>query len=368
MALPKDTYRKLRAQIGQYESTTGRKVSPQTLQAMLEAELRVSSDRSTQAAELELRTKSTNQTLDIQRQQVENEKRAATIGGITGTVGSGAQLYMMNKYINKMPSTGTPTTETPGVVDTAKGAYDRVSSYLTGKPTAGVGIGVGGTIASGGYAAGEGAALSSSVLSSGGYAAGEGAATAGMVTTAAPTITGAVSTVAPYVPVAGWSALAGKVGGGIAERSQFIQNITPWGGKATERAMGGVLSGAAVGTAIMPGIGTAIGAVAGWLGSMSIICGELERQEYLSHDIVVLDAIYRKKYLDDKTYEGYLKWAKYVVWLMQKSKIATFVMAPIWKSWAYEMAHQVKPTVKGSYFGKFMVKITIAFSKLLGGK
>lgn len=100
----------------------------------------------------------------------------------------------------------------------------------------------------------------------------------------------------------------------------------------------------------------------------SIICTELCEQGYISKNIVDLDGQHRVQYIDDATYRGYVMWAKYVVKLMKRSKTFTWIIAPLGKAWAYEMASRMDSSIKGSLLGKIEMMIGAPICKWLGGK
>ena len=89
---------------------------------------------------------------------------------------------------------------------------------------------------------------------------------------------------------------------------------------------------------------------------ISVICSELCRQGLLHRNVLKADGEYRRLYIDDETYYGYLSLAEPVVRLMQRSKIFTIIIKPIAVAFAYETASRVDENIKGSLFGKFILE------------
>lgn len=210
------------------------------------------------------------------------------------------------------------------------------------------------------------------------FSTGGGAGTAGA--TSAPTAgaagaeAGAGAGAGAYLGSAGAGYAAGSIVGKTFAKSETLTDITPWGGEKTEGAIAGaaaggaaagLLAGAGWGAAGGP-VGIAIGAIAGAVGGGSIICTELYYQGYLSKRVLILDGEHRLKNIDNDTYNGYVKWAKYIVSAMKKSKTVTKIVAPIGRAWAYEMAHRMDSRIPGSVFGKVLMKIGVPICRLIG--
>lgn len=147
MALNRNLFRNIRSQMNQYEATTGRKVSQQTMQAMLEAELAAQYARASEDARFELSKKEQErlEKSDVERlaldkrrleaeqglarerinleresgqkteerlsEQIKAEKRAAAISGATQLASTGFQGYSAYKWWTA-PKPGTPGTGT----------------------------------------------------------------------------------------------------------------------------------------------------------------------------------------------------------------------------------------------------------------
>lgn len=186
----------------------------------------------------------------------------------------------------------------------------------------------------------------------------------------------AVGTATPGIlGIAGQVALPAAVGslaGSWLGSQPSFQEITPWGGKKTEKMMGGALGGAAAGAAygsIVPGVGTVIGGVIGgvigFITGGSVICSELHRQGYITAEELELDFLYRVN-IDNETYTGYMSWAPKLVELMQRSGIITQLVRPFGVGWAKEMSHRLEPERKGNLIGKLLLKFGVPICRFIG--
>jgi hypothetical protein len=211
------------------------------------------------------------------------------------------------------------------------------------------------------------------------------AGTAGAGTAPAVTGTTAGTTAAPSVATGGSAAggaatttLGAVAGfGAVAAGGAAIANKLYHPGKPggqTEQATGaagGAAAGALYGS-VIPGIGTLVGGLVGGIvgaaSSASVICHELTVQGYLDPYVDYLDGEYRKQYIDDATYAGYIKWAPTVVGWMQKSKIVTQIARPFGVGWAHHMAHQLDDNVRDSKLGWLLLKVGAPICKVIGGE
>jgi hypothetical protein len=112
------------------------------------------------------------------------------------------------------------------------------------------------------------------------------------------------------------------------------------------QGIGGAAAGAYYGFAAGGGpIGAVVGGIIGlgssFIDDVSIICSELNKQGLLSNELLRLDELYRKLYIEDNVYNGYLVLAKPVVRLMKRSKLFTLVIKPFVTCWAEEMASKI---------------------------
>ena len=170
--------------------------------------------------------------------------------------------------------------------------------------------------------------------------------------------TGALAAIGPYAATAGAGFVAGKIGGAIAP------HLLPFGGKTGERVerdIGGTAAGAGagalIGSAIIPGPGTAIGAViggvAGLLGAESVIatatCG---------HDSpeVALAQQYRRRSVGRLTYAGYRRWGDPIArWLTRyprwKPVIKRMLVRPACRYFTARLAGDRAPLWLRLYIG-----------------
>jgi len=117
--------------------------------------------------------------------------------------------------------------------------------------------------------------------------------------------------------------------------------------------------------------GQAAAAAAGKRGLMSeltVICTELYVQGYLPKDVLRADREFGKliRKWDPVVFEGYLTWARPVVYLMTKSKIFSWLMSLIFVPWANDMAFQMGMDGKRSKFGEMVMRVGYPFSKMVG--
>ena len=332
------------SKVENWMARTGRRPTSEIIRGLAEADLAAQSDRINETGRMELSAKE----LSLKEDGLKANARAATMSGVIQTATAIPQTYLAYKAYTG----GTTGAQTGG--------------YLA---RAGTALGFGSQAA----AQGSGAAMGSA------YGAGPIGATfahPATVSTATGGTSAALSAVAPYAGVAGAGFVAGHVGGGVMERSDTLQKLTPWGGDATEGKMGGVAAGAATGAAIgsvvipIPGVGTVIGGIiggiAGFAGASSVICTELYRQKRITKKMLYLSAMYKQQYVDDATYAGYLTWATPLVKVMQASKLISFVMVPFWTTWAQEMSHIMDNKYKRSILGKIIIKIGTPISRFIG--
>lgn len=400
-ATSKNMLRKLNQYISSYEATKGRKPSPQLVQSFLEAELESQYARAGQDRALGLQEKE----LGLRESERKDAASAAKMSGAVQVASLGAQGYLGYKYLTK-PSPGTggtpsvapnsapqvsgssmaPTTErapsVTGQVAPVVGStptQEGIASGMGGTPVgeSGVQLPSGAVTDVGSLLASKAITASSLAPAYGGTVVGEtgvqlasggvadvssltGASSSAGATSAAPA--GALSYAGPAAAGYGVGSIVGKT----VAKSETLTDITPWGGTKTEGTMSGAAAGALVGNMILPGVGAIIGGVAGAIGGGSVICTELERQGLLSKEVLDLDGEHRLKYIDDATYIGYVRWAKYIVAIMQKYPVVARLVAPIGRAWAYEMASRMDSSIPGSQLGKVLMKIGVPICRWLG--
>ena len=303
---------------------------------------------------------------------MKQQQKAATVQGIAGIAQTGIGLYSVGKDLKlwgETPPTTTPTT-TPTTAQTQVKPTTSPTMGLTETSTVPAGAGAGaGAGLSAATAVGEGwsGALTAPTYSAptyslgvdysglaaegGGAGAGAGAGGAGL----------------SYTGVVGYAGTAGFVFGGFASRTQWVQDLTPWGGKRTEGAMAGAAAGVAVGAYAGPWgmvIGGVVGGIGGWYASKAI-CTELNRQGYLSDDVLMADQEYAVKYISLDVYVGYRILADPIVRLMQRSKLFTQIVMPFGVAFAYESANRINPKYKGSLLGKIIFKVGIPLCRMV---
>lgn len=280
--------------------------------------------------------------LALQREQQDAANRAAKISGLANIGTSAAMLaYLGRKPLGKLagtigerlgiggtgtslavPEVGTVTA--PTTLELAKPSIELETSGLIPREALG-------TFAEG--TAAEGATAGGSTL---------------------------LSTAGSALPVVGAAGIGGAIGGAIGQGKKA---------EVTGGALGGAAAGAAAGS-FVPGIGTAIGAlVGGGVGAAenaTVICTEMHRQGYISSKVLVLDWIYRAKYIDDDTYNGYMIWAPTIVKGMKRSKIFSYIVSSIAKRWALNAAHEIDSSIPPSFTGRILHSIGIPLCRTIG--
>ena len=324
-------------------------------------------------AQLELEKTNQGRADELMKQQ----QKAATVQGIAGIAQTGIGLYSIGKDLElwgkKPPTepTTTPTT-TPSTAQTQVKPTTSPTMGLTETLEVPAGAGAGAGLAAA-TAVGEGwsgtltaptyvAPTYSLGVDYSGLAAGRGeAAGAG----------GAGGAGLSTLGVVAYAGMAGSIFGGFASRTQWVQDLTPWGGKRTEGAMAGAGAGVAIGAYAWPAmgpwgmvIGGVVGGVGGWYASKAI-CTELNRQGYLSDDVLMEDQEYAVKYISPDVYVGYRILADPVVRLMQRSKLFTQIVRPFGVAFAYESANRINPKYKGSLLGKIIFKVGIPLCRMV---
>ena len=196
--------------------------------------------------------------------------------------------------------------------------------------------------------------------SAAGTAAAEGAIAASTIpaTTGAGAATGTLAALAPYALPAAGGFVAGKIGAAIAP------SILPLGGKTGERIerdIGGTAAGAGtgalIGSAVFPGIGTGvvalIGGAAGLLGAESVIatvtCG-------LDSPEVTLAQQYRRRHVGPTCYAGYRRLGDPIArWLTRyprwKPVVKRLLVTPACRYFAARLAGERAPLWLRLYIG-----------------
>ncbi len=352
------------------QAATGVPASTADREAILSAALEAEAATSASNKSLEMQ----QEALKLQQEQARATSKAATMSGIVQTASSGAQLYMMYKDMK---------TKSPGATDESiwdtiskKMGWDRGAKPAGAPPSAAVpamaepsvaypytataestAIGVPGFVPS---AAAEAPALYSESLdlTAGTVGTAEipgfvGSEAALAAEAAAPAAAPAATTLGTVAPLVG-------LGAGLYTMATSEQKQT-----------GGMMAGASI--ALLAGAGP-LGLVLGAVGGNafgkamegSVICTELWRQGYLPYNVLVLDGMHRRAHIDADTYLGYMRWAPKVVWILRHVPGAAWLIAPIGRAWAYEMASRMDSSVKGSYLGKVLLRVGVPICRWLG--
>ena len=98
----------------------------------------------------------------------------------------------------------------------------------------------------------------------------------------------------------------------------------------------------------------------------SVICTELHRQGLIPTRIYRANLIYYRNHSNEEQVRAYHSWAVPVVRLMKKSKLATRIIQPFGKAWAYEMAYRVNKYPESNLLGRIIVDTLHPMHKLIG--
>lgn len=336
MALPRRLYKKIRTSIRQHEATTGRRVSPSILRALMESELTVESGRASERVRFEEAQRATG-VLESQRErEITSAERAARTAGTAGLIEAGAMTALVGKRIG-VGKRLAPTTGRIGRGAQALAVKEATvtTPIITGAPSVG-------TLYS------TGAEISAPTLTG---------TTPATATAAAPT---AIGTAAKVAAPAAIGYTAGRLGAKI-----------PIGkGETAAKVKGGIAGGVA--TALLLGtnpVGLIIGVATGIIGGGKVICTELHRQGFISTRILGLDAAYAHQTIDRNTFRGYWLWSEPYVRLMQNEvygNIFTWLIKPFGIAWAYHLAHQLDEEIPDSKLGWFLQSLGVPICRQLG--
>ncbi len=288
---------RIRPKIQQWESVSGRRVSPSVLREWIDAELGNEARTATASRGLDIQ----QQQVDINKEKMENEAKAAPISGIANLATTGIGMYGLGKEAGLWGGTkaiGTTGLSTGATAPTiAEGAQTQLATPITTT------------------ALGTTAPATEGVIGPG--------------TSAVPSTTSiGLGTGLGIVGSAG--ALGGALGSKLSE-NELIQKTTPWGGENTERMAGsvgmgmaaGAIAGSQIGSIGGPwgaGIGAVVGGIVGWAGGGCIIvtaCHGKDSKE------VQITREYRDKFMDKDSIRGYYMIAEKVVPIMQMSEELT---------------------------------------------
>lgn len=378
MPLPKETFKRFRTKLRQLEATTGRRISPQVTESLFRAELGTQAERATEERRLTLAESRFAETSRLERERLKRESGAAKVRGavslaqlgIAGADTFGKLRQPPTPGIAPAPEPLTPTTAGIGAAGVVTGAA---------LPTAEAGLI--GTATTEGLGATAGLLPTTAAGVGLPVATGVPATATGILPAAPAAITptaaapGLGATLGAGATVAGVAGLGAAAGGMVFGGEEGVIGA----GRTTQQAgqvLGGTAAGAAYGS-VVPGIGTAIGAVIGTaVGGISalfggdedgkVICTELNRQGYISDEVLDLDIRHRQQYIGETAQKGYLKWATPLVKLMKKSWLVTQLVRPFGCAWANEMASRMNCRYKGNLLGKAIIKVGLPLCSFIG--
>jgi hypothetical protein len=289
-----DVWSRIRPKIQQWESVSGRRVTPSVLRDWIDAELNVEAGKANQARGLDIQ----QGYLDLNKEKLSQEQSAATISGIKDLATGGMGLYSLGKEAGLWGAKAATVAPALGSGLMSTGAQTQLATMVNPAWSA--------------------PGLQASVLPA--EAAASSSAVAGAIPAAGLTATGALGS-------AGAGFLGGYLGGKLGE-SEAFQSITPWGGQKTEKMagsiLGGAAAGAAAGTVIFPGVGTAVGAVIGGIsGFIENTCIIVTACHGRDSEEVNITREYRDKFMDRDSIRGYYMIAESIVPTMEKSEELT---------------------------------------------
>jgi hypothetical protein len=314
--------------IRRQEATTGRQLSRSSLRALFEAEIGVAQSRQAESAEFEFRKEQEATRSREAEELAEGARRGAILKG-------GVNIALAGKELAE--------TETGGRV---LGKLSDVGKRIIGARTT-----TAATTALPGGAAGALIPAAATTL--------PGGVAGALAPAAAPVIGTGIRAAGKTI---GKAAIPAAIGGFVGSK---ISEAIGGEGKGA-RTTGRIVGGAATGFAFAGPPGAAVGAVLGVVGAETVICTELYRQGYLSSEVYALDDHILHKDIDEDIYNGYMRWAPYVVKAMQKSWLVTQLVRPFAVGWATHMAHRLDKNIPDSFLGKIVYKIGVPICKRIG--
>lgn len=375
---------RLRSGIRQYQATTGRKMDPKILEALLAAELETEKSRASENRQYELQVSDRAESQRRYDEQAESEKKAARVNGVMQVGGAALTTASLLKGtalgakigLGSAASSGTAASSGAAAASTAAGST--AGSTAAGMNTASLAETYGSGTVGGSYTAGTGTAAGS------GSAGGSGAASGG----------GGASGVGAGIAAAvlGDAMIArdkrGSAFGSLSERNKLNVEGMEYGGVSpgatawlkdsgvdspfayAKNEFGINLTGA-VNESIEES-GKVVDPLTNWAepyleSAGTVICTELNRQCFISDDILLLDGLYCSENVSCEAYEGYLKIGVPIAELMKKSKLVTAIVKPFGIAFANEMAHRVDNSIKGSVLGSVILKIGVPVCEFING-
>jgi len=352
---------RIKPRISQWEATTGRRISPSMLDALIKGQLDAEAGKATQERALDLQERGLADAKDA----ANKASKAATTKGYVDTASTAGMGYLTYKAVTKpsamsellayQKSIGATPAITGADITAAGGAFSAPTAEAAGYGLTAPGYtapaltGAQTTLAGGTAAVGaqSGSAAFTGATGTAAYGSAEGAGAAGVLGAEG----GGLAAIAPFAG----PAAAGLVGGKLLGNT--LDKVLPGGGKtgaAVGGAAGGALAGAAVGS-VVPVVGTAIGAIVGGviggIGSLiedSVICSELLRQGEITERDRTACVVFRFRYIPDDMFMAYLEWAEPIVRLMRNNRAANFFLVPFAMHFVgYMLAVQAKvePTI-----------------------
>jgi len=97
----------------------------------------------------------------------------------------------------------------------------------------------------------------------------------------------------------------------------------------------------------------------------TVLCTELNRQGFLSDEILKGDLEYAKT-LPDEVRAGYRAWAEPLANKMKTSKLITHIVKPFVKAWAYNMAYKMGRHDKPSNLGRIVEMVGVPICYIIG--
>lgn len=352
-------------QLQREEALTGRPASKQRRKALYEAYLSSQAQTAASSNIAERQFSNQEKAIKMQEEAIKRGEKANKIKGIADIGTSAIGTYKLGKEAGlwggkaiadtaigtNTVGTGIATqTGVGSTLGTDIGAGISDTSMISGVGESGIGvssaIGTGTETAIG--ASGTGAAIGGGA--SGGTGAGTVAGTA-VTQTAAPSI-GIGSVLAPV----GWGMAGSTAGKMLANTLKVEDDVTRVGMGVGGGAAAGFMAGGPIGALI----GAGMGVVQEYTSKESVICTELHRQGILSDELYLADCKYVCQHIDDKTYDGYYVWAKYIANGMAKSKLLTTIVKPFAMAWAKRMAG------KDNLLGDIILKIGVPVCRFIG--
>lgn len=150
-----------------------------------------------------------------------------------------------------------------------------------------------------------------------------------------------------------------------------VENCSSCGSRSVGGSGSGAGGGRGFGAALSDffgGIAAALGGGGGGGGggSAKVICGELYRQGHITRRVYVADLRYHQLYARTDAIRAYHAWAVPYVRLMQRSKLATWIIRPLGVTWARQMAYEMGAVEQAPRFGKAITRFLTVIHEIIG--